>query len=206
MMKAFQIELDGEAEKFLYELTGQVVKERLQVFNTNCKKGHKITTYMCSECLGETIDRVLSKAISEKDLYKIQLFAQYFANAASCAIKFPEQHKLHVTDRCSMFEFLFQNADSKKPTLNFTGSSRHSFSNPYDQHNLEGFSTSAKSLINLFKVEVDMCDAAINHSDSRNTPEGFSSYIHDKFTKWKVAHFFEEAMSELMSFKEFKLF
>ncbi len=206
MMKEFQLELDGEADIFLYDLTGHVVRERLSFFYENCKKGHKITTYMCKHCLDQTFDSVVSKALDAGDTLKIQLYAQYFANAASCAIKFPEQHKLRVTERCSMFEFLIQNADGKKPLVNFTGSSKHSYNNPYDHHNLEGFSTSTPSTLNLFKVEVDMCEAATDTSDLINTPEGFRQYISDKFKAVKIAHIFDDAMDNLMSTPEFKLY
>ncbi|WP_432738294.1 hypothetical protein [Maridesulfovibrio sp. FT414] len=203
MMKEFQLELDGEAERFLYELTGQVVRERLALFKENCRKGHKIITYMCRECLDETMDRTINKIVGKKDMGRLQLYARYFANAVSCAIKFPDQHQLRVTERCSMFEFLIQDADGRKPSLNFTGSSKHSFNNPYDQHNLEGFSTSAPAMLNLFKVEIDMCEAAIIPGSS---PQELRSYVSDKFGKWKVGHFFDEAMDELMSTPGLRLF
>ncbi|WP_320170261.1 hypothetical protein [Maridesulfovibrio sp.] len=205
MMKEFQLELDGEAERFLYNLTGQVVLERLQLFKENCTKGHKITTYMCRECLEETLDKTIGKAVANNDMGRLQLFSRFLANATACAIKFPEQHKLRITERCSMFEFLIQNADGKKPVLNFTGNSRHSFNNPYDQHNLEGFSTTSPNMLNLFKIETDMCEAAAS-KDRRNTPEGFRDYISGKFDEWKVGHLFDEAMEELMDTSEFKIF
>ena len=206
MLKEFQLELDGEAERFLYELTGHVVRDRLRLFEENCMKGHRITTYMCRECLAETLDRVLNKCIEEKDKGRLQLFAQYMANAASCAIKFPEQHKLLITDRCSVFEFLVQDADGRKPALNFTGSTRHTFNNPYDQHNLEGFSTSAPAMFNLFKLEIEMCEKALGPNESRNAPEAFRDFVAAKFAKWKVSHVFDEAMSGLMDTPGFKLF
>ncbi|WP_415715060.1 hypothetical protein [Maridesulfovibrio sp.] len=206
MLKEFQLELDGEAERFLYELTGNVVRERLRLFEENCRNGQTITTYMCRECLNEALDKIITQSIADNDMGKLQYYAQYMANAASCAIKFPEQHSLLITDRCSIFEFLIQDAYGKKPALNFTGNTRHTFNNPYDQHNLEGFSTSAPALLKLFNTEVEMCKKAVTPENSPARPEAFSNYVSEKFSRWKVGHIFEEAMDELMSTPDFKLF
>lgn len=206
MMKEFQLELDGEAERFLYELTGNVVRERLRLFEENCEKGHKIITYMCRQCLDESLDKVITRCIADDDMGKLQLFSQYMANAASCAIKFPDQHKLLITNRCSIFEFLVQDADGSKPALNFTGNTRHTFNNPYDQHNLEGFSTSAPGMLSLFKEEIRMCDKAIVPDEDRKNPAVFKDFVSAKFARWNVGHVFEESFEELMDTPGFKLF
>lgn len=206
MKKEFQLELTGEEERFLYEITGHVVRDRLRLFEENCAKGDRISTYMCKECLNETLDKILPRCIADEDHEGLQLFAQYLANAASCAFKFPDQHKLLITNRCSIFEFFIQDADGKKPVVNFTGTASHTYNNPYDQHNLEGFSTSAPAMLKLFKTEVEMCRKALGPDESADDPEIFVKHVMDKFHRWKVAHVFEEALDELMSTPDFKLF
>lgn len=206
MKKEFQLELAGEEERFLYEITGHVVRDRLRLFEENCAKGDRITTFMCKECLNETLDKILPRCIADDDRGGLQMFAQYMANAASCALKFPDQHKLLVTNRCSIFEFFIQDADGEKPVANFTGTSRHTYNNPYDQHNLEGFSTNAPAMLKLFMTEVEMCKNALEPNGASEDPEIFRKIVADKFQRWKVGHIFEEAMDELMATPEFKLF
>ncbi len=206
MKKEFQLELAGEEERFLYEFTGHVVRDRLRLFEENCAKGDHITTFMCKECLNETLDKILTRCIADEDQKGLNMFAQYLANAASCALKFPDQHKLLITNRCSIFEFFIQDADGEKPVVNFTGTSRHTYNNPYDQHNLEGFSTSAPAMLKLFKTEVDMCKKAMGPNGSNDDPEIFKKVVLNKFQRWNVGHIFEEALEELMSTPGFKLF
>jgi hypothetical protein len=60
--------------------------------------------------------------------------------------------------------------------------------------------------LHLFNLELDMCRAAINPEDPRNTPEGLREYVACKFGQWKRRHLFDEAMDELMATPQVKLF
>jgi len=206
MMKEFQLEVGGEAARFLYALTGRMVQERLRLFRENCRKGSRVVNYMCGKCFSESMDRNIGKCVRSEDTAKLKLYAQYYANAISNAVKFPEQHRFHIVERCSTFEFLIQDADGKKPKINFTGSSPHSYENPYDQHNLQGFSTDAPPTLRLFEGEVEMCKASLNSDDPRNTPQGLREYVAEKFARWDARKFFDEAMDELLATSEVKLF
>lgn len=206
MMKEFQLEVGGDAARFLYDLTGKVVEERLRLFKRNCEKGSRIVNYICGKCLSESLDRNIERCIAAKDEQKLALYAEYYANAVSSAIKFPEQHRFFIVERCSTFEFLIQDADGKRPRINFTSSSPHSYENPYDQHNLQGFSTDAHSILHLFGLEVDMCKAAVNSEDSRNTPEGLRQYVSDKFAQRGVREHFDAAVQELLATPGIKFF
>lgn len=206
MANEFQREVRDEVTQFQYDLTSRMVEERLKLFRRNCRAGNRVINYICGHCFDENLDGHLQRYAATGDEYMADLFAKYYANAISSAIKFPHQHKIHIIERCTSFEFLIQNAEGKNPTINFTSNAPHARTNPYEQHNLRGFSTDSASILHLFNLEVDMCKAAINPKDSRNTPEGLREYVARKFGQWKRRHLFEEAMDELMATPGVKLF
>jgi len=199
MMKEFQHEVDDDASKFLKTLTGKVVEERLENFWKNCEKGDKVITYMCRDCLDDSLVRALKHYVVNGNERTTRLLAGYYANALSSALKFPEQHKLLVVDRCPKFRFLIQNADSDHPKINFTGENPHASKNPYDQSGLEGFSTDSKSMILLFENEIRLCEESTDMNDPMNTPEGFRDYVRSRFAEFGAGDILDSCMDELMS-------
>ena len=206
LQKEYQHEEDGEAGAFLLEFASQVVRDRLDTFRANCKAGFKNIGYICCHCFSESLDRNLKFCAKTGDESKLTQLAQYYANAISCTMKFPEQHQLYIVERCSQFQFLMQNAESKSPKVIFSGQSPHAFNNPYDQLNLEGFSTDASSFVNLFRMEIAMCESSVNKEDPRNTPQGLSDYIYSKFVKWDAGHLYDAALQKLLATPELTLF
>ncbi len=206
MLKEFQLEVGSNVAQFHYDLTAAVVKERLRLFRENCRKGDKAINYICGHCLSDELDRNLGQYVPEDDESVIQLFAQYYANAIASSIKFPEQHQIHIVDRCPSFEMVLHDAEGTKPIINFTGSGPHMSINPYDQHNLRGFFTSSSSMLTLINTEVEMCKASINPDDPRNKPLGLREYVANKFEEWGVRNHFDQAIEQLLSEPDHQLF
>ena len=119
LQKEYQHEEDGEAGVFLLEFASSVVRDRLDAFRAGCKAGYKNIGYICCECFSESLERNLKRVVQEDNEERLTLLAQYYANAMSCAIKFPHQHQFHIVERCSQFQFLMQDVDSESPKVIF---------------------------------------------------------------------------------------
>ncbi|MGX9417702.1 hypothetical protein ACXJY6_01280 [Vibrio sp. RC27] len=206
MQREFQNEVKDDVARFQYDLTAAIVRERLDLFRENAPKGDKVTQYICHHCLDEDINKCLNQLKAKDDIFHLRLYAQYWANAVSCAVKFPEQHKLHIVERCPCFEVLIQGTNLPKPKVNFIGVGPHIGGNSYDQHDLRGFFTDSSATLELFNLEVQMCVDSINPEDERNTPEGLHAYISEHFKKQNVGHLFDEAFEEAMAFDGLFLF
>lgn len=206
MLKEFPIEEDDEAARFFMTFTHDIVAERKRLFQSNCEKGYRFEAYMCRECLEDSLNRHIGKKAQDHSMLKVELFAKYFANAVSVSLKFPSQHIHKVIDRCTYFQFMFQDADGKNPKVSYTAEKKHYYEKGWDQLNIEGFLSNAPGITDLFFNEVENCRKAAKKNDALNTPDGFRRYIHELFNRHGVGDLFEKALSDLMAFQGLKLY
>ncbi|OQY51370.1 MAG: hypothetical protein B6230_05100 [Desulfobacteraceae bacterium 4572_89] len=206
MMKEFPEELDDEAARFFMTLTHDIVMERKALFMENCTKGFRYETYMCKDCLEESREKNIGPNALDASSVKRDFFTRYFANAVSAFLKFPEQQLHLVVKRCARFEFIVQDAHGKNPKVSFTSHRKHSYSDNWEQHNMEGFLSNAPEITDLFFNEVEKCRNAVDETDSINTPEGFHAYIRSLFDAHDLGGQFDRALAELMEYQGLKLY
>ena len=206
MMKEFPAEPDSMAAGFYRQLTHDVVAERKALFLRNCKKGFQYETYMCRDCLEESFKRNMGPDAQKNSPRRIELGAQYFANAVSASLKAPDQHHYKVVKRCGYFQFQLQDAHGKTPKISFTAERRHTYEQALDQLSLEGFLSDAPGILELFYKEIDYCRAAVDRTDHVDTPEGFHGYIRSLFSAYHIESHFDKALSSLMTVPKLKLY
>ena len=205
MMKEFPLEPDDDAARFFMTFTHDVVIERKALFAENCRRGYRYETYICKECLEESLDKNIGKKAQAASMRKVELYARYFANAVSASLKFPEQHIHNVVKRCTYFQFQIQDADGKNPKVSFTSDKRHYYKKEWESLTIEGFLSNAPGITDLFFSEVDKCRMATEETREINTADGFCTYVRDLFDHHGVKSLFDAALAELMVFQGMKL-
>ncbi len=203
MKKEFPTESDSEAEAFNRAFTYDVVAERKTLFLQNCHKGHRYETYICRECLDESLRRSLGTNTWNNDPNYIKLLARYYANAAAAFMKFPRQHIHRIVNRCSIFKSQIQDADGPAPKVSFTARREHRLGVDCDQLTLEGFLSDNQTTVGLFMNEVNRCRNALDTTDDRHTPEGFHAYLRAIFLAHGHGETFDTAFKTLMKTSEY---
>ncbi|MBU4129876.1 MAG: hypothetical protein KKF12_03560, partial [Proteobacteria bacterium] len=183
---------------FFMTFTHDVVIERKSLFTENCRKGFRYETYICKECLEESLDKNIGTKAQAASMHKVELFARYFANAVSASLKFPDQHIHKVVKRCTYFQFQIQDAEGKNPKVSFTSDKRHYYGKEWESLNIEGFLSNAPGITDLFFSEVDKYRVATEGTREFNTPEGFCAYIRGVFDYHGVKNLFDVALAQLM--------
>ena len=206
MMKEFSTESDDEAARFFMTFTHDTIMERKALFMENFIKGFRYETYMCKDCLEESLEKNIGYAAAQASPVKVDLFTRYFANAVSASLKFPDQHLHRVVKRCPRFEFIIQDAHGKNPKVSFTSDRKHSYNNHWEQLNMEGFISNAPGITDLFFNEVGKCRNAMEETAGINTPEGFHAYIRSLFETHNLGRPFDHALAELMEYQGLKLY
>lgn len=206
MMKEFPTESDDEAARFFMRFTHDIVMERKALFAENFTKGFRYETYMCRDCLGESLEKSIGASAVQVSPVKVDLFTKYFANAVSASLKFPGQQLHRVIKRCTRFEFIIQDVHGKNPKVSFTSDRKHSYNNNWEQLNMEGFLSNAPGITDLFFHEAAKCQNSIEETDHMNTPEGFHDHIRSLFESHNLGQQFDRALASLMDFQGLKLY
>jgi len=206
MMKEFPAEPDDEAARFLMTFTHEIVMERKALFMENCTRGFRYETYMCKDCLEESLEKNIGPHAVDASPAKQDLFTRYFANAVSASLKFPDQQLHRVIKRCARFEFIIQDAHGKNPKVSFTSDRKHSYSHNWEELTMEGFLSNAPEITDLFFNEVEKCRNVVEETASINTPEGFHAYIRSLFDAHDIGRQFDLALAELMEYQGLKLY
>jgi transcriptional regulator with XRE-family HTH domain len=204
MMREFLTESNSEADKFFRLFAWDVVAERKTLFMENCNRGERFETYMCRECLAESMERTVGLTAQIANPRKVELYAKFYANAVSATLKAPDQHLYRIVNRCPYFQFQIQDADSLTPKVSYTAMRRHEYGEAYDQFTLESFLSDDNAIVTLFKNEVKLCMAAIDPKAECDTPEGFHAHIRDHFSAFGMAACFDAALAELMETSELR--
>lgn len=199
MMKEFPVEADDEAARFFMTFTLDVVAERKALFLENCKKGFTYESYICKDCLEESLGKNVGPAAQNQNPVKVDLYVKYFANAVAATLKFPEQHLHKVIKRCTYFQFQIQDAEGKDPKVSFTSIRKHYYHKEWEQLNIEGFFSDAPGITDLFRSEVEKCRLAIDGTEEINTATGFAAYIRKLFDGHGLAARFDAALDPLMA-------
>ena len=198
-MKEFPTESDREADQFFRTFTREVVSERKALFLENCERGHRYETYMCRECLRDSLKRNIGPDAQRSDFHKVNLYAQFYANAVSATLKAPGQHFHRIVNRCPYFQFQIQDADGDTPKVSYTAMRRHNYENASGQFTVSSFLSDDTNILALFKNEVSYCQSALDRSRGCDTPEGFHAFIREHFDVFGVAAPFDAALSALMA-------
>lgn len=199
LMKAFPTELDSEADNFFRTFTREVVAERKALFIENCDRNYRYETYMCRECLEESLERNIGPAAQGADSSMVDLYARFYANAVSATLKWPDQHIHRVVNCCPSFQFQIQDADGGAPKVSYTAMRRHHYDKACDQFTLESFLSDDSAIVTLFTNEVAQCKAALDHSEGGDTPDGFHAFIKDRFSTFGAVARFDAALATLMA-------
>jgi transcriptional regulator with XRE-family HTH domain len=197
MMNEFPSEVDSGADRFFRTFTRDVVAERKSLFLKNCKQGARYETYMCRECLEESLERNIGPAAWHVDPRKVDLYAEFYANAVAATLKAPNQHCHRIVNRCTYFQFQIQDADGATPKVSYTAMRRHNNQKAGDQLTLESFLSDDAAIVALFKNEVAQCMAALEPTGG-HTPEGFHAFIRERFASFGMADRFDAALTKLM--------
>ncbi len=198
MMKEFPTETDREADKFFRTFTRDVVAERKALFIENCNRGYRYKTYMCRECLDDSLTRNVGPDAQHADSRKVDLYAKFYANAVAATLKAPDQHVHRIVNRCPYFQFQIQDADGDTPKVSYTAMRRHDYEKACDQFTLESFLSDDTAILELFKNEVAHCRAALDRTGDRHTPHGFHAYVRDQFATFGLVERFDAALAILM--------
>lgn len=203
MMKEFPAESDREADRFFRTFTREVVAERKALFLENCERGYRYETYMCRECLEDSLERNIGPNAQHTDSHKVDLYAKFYANAVAATLKAPDQHIHRIVNRCPYFQFQIQDADGDTPKVSYTAMRRHDYDKACDQFTLESFLSDDTAILTLFKNEVAHCLAALDRSSGCHTPEGFHAFIRGRFDAFGLADRFDPALAMLMASPDF---
>ena len=206
LMKEYPYESDGAAARFRYQLTEALLKERLEIFRTNCAAGHRLETYICRSCLEDYLAGHIGPGARRQAPARADLVIQYMANALSLALKRPDLHIVRIMERCPYFHFLMQDADSEHPKVSYPGRKMHVFNNEYDRRMLEGFTTDRPHIVRHFKHEIDMCRGAVDASLGDNYPSGLHDHVMGSFKIHGMADQLRSALDKLMQTPELIFF
>lgn len=198
MMKEFPSQSDRKADQFIRTFTLDLVNERKTLFLANCNRGHRYETYMCRECLDESLERNIGFAAQRSNPNKADLYARFYANAVAAALKEPDQHFYRIVNRCTYFQFQIQDAYGDVPKVSYTARRRHEYDEMCDQHALESFLSDDAGIVALFKNEVKQCAAALDRTVDCQTPDGFHAYVRDRFSAFGMAARFDAFLAVLM--------
>ncbi|SLM28298.1 hypothetical protein MTBBW1_1300038 [Desulfamplus magnetovallimortis] len=199
LKKEFPIEEDHEAARFFMAFTKEIVLERKKLFLENCKKGAKYETYICRHCMEESLAKNIGSSAMKSSPEKVELFAQYFANAVSVTLKYPEQHYHQVVRRCGYFEFMMQDAEGENCKISFTGRRHHFYHKEWEQLSLQSFLSDAPGILSVFHSEVDRCREAVEIKSSPSAmAQGFHDAVREQFDKHQVVDLFDRALESLM--------
>jgi transcriptional regulator with XRE-family HTH domain len=204
MMKEFPTESDSQAELFYRTFTREVIAERKALFLENCNRGHRYETYMCKTCLKESLVRNIGPPAQQNEPHKVELYAQFYANAVAASLKAPHQHLHRIVTRCPYFQFQLQDADGHAPKVSYTAMRRHDFANASDQFTLESFLSDDPAIVGLFKDEVNHCRNAIDRDDQESVADHFPAFIKDQFADFGLADPFDASLDALMKTSGFR--
>ena len=198
MMREFFTEANGETDKFYRVFARDAVAERKTLFIKNCNRGQRFETYMCRECLEESLERNIGPKAQVADPRKVDLYAKFYANAVSATLKAPDQHFHRIVNRCSYFQFQIQDADSLSPKVSYTAMRRHDYDEAYDQSTLESFLSDDAGIVALFKNEVTQCAAACDCTGGDDPSTAFHATIQNQFETVGLGAQFNAALAVLM--------
>ena len=199
MMKEFPTETDRETDKFFKTFTREVVSERKALFLANCDRGYRYETYMCRECLDDSLQRNIGPGAQQFNPHKVDLYVQFYANAVAATLKAPKQHLHYIVNRCPYFQFQIQDADGSAPKVSYTALRRHDYEKACDQFTLESFLSDDAAIVALFKNEVAHCQTAVDADAGGHTPEGFHAFIRARFDAVGLADELDAALATLMA-------
>ena len=199
MLKAFPNVSDREAEPFFHTFMRDVVAERKTLFLKNCRRGQRFETYMCCACLEESLRRNIGPEAQQANPRKVELVAQYYANAVAASLRHPDQHIHRIVNRCTYFQFQIQDADGPSPKVSYTATRPHDYGEAVDDVTLESFLSDDAAIVVLFKKEVAQCSAALDATEDRRPPEGFHAFIRHHFSDYGVVDRFDDALDRLMA-------
>ncbi len=199
LMKEYPYESNDAAAVFRYELTRQILHERQEIFQKNLEKGFSSATYICRDCFAEFLLRNIGRKTREEAPRKSDLTVQYIANALSLSLKRPNQHKIHIIERCPYFHFMIQDADGDVPKVSYPGRKLHVYDNEFDKRMLEGFTTDLPHIVAHFRHELDMCLSAVGQEQQDNFPEGFKNQIFSFFQEFGLEEQLKSSLDRLMT-------
>ncbi len=173
----YPFESELRARQFRHELTLALIAERRSLFLENCRRGYRFETFICRHCLDDYLKRQLDPSAEPNRGRHRESVVRYFANAIAAIRRSPLQHRTSIVERCAYFHFQIQNAEGRRPKLSFPGRKIHHFDNDAEQMNLEGFTSDAPGMLQLFFSEADLCRRAAVEELERDYPDGLVAYL-----------------------------
>lgn len=202
MMKEFPYEENNAATSFRYHLIEALLKERTKLFIENCHAGHRIDTYICSDCLKEYLEKHIGFTAQNDQPRRTLLVTRYFANALSLAMKLPHIHRLKIMERCPYFHLQIQDAEGDQPKVSYTGRKLHTYNNQYDRRNFQGITTDLPHVVAHFQQEIVMCRGTVLAETENNYPRSIESYFFELFKQYNMQNTLQAELSKLMAKEE----
>ncbi len=194
----YPFETDKKARVFLHDLTLALIDERKRLFLTNCRKGCRFETYICTHCLDDYLKKHLDPTVEPNKGRHRENVVKYVANAIAAIRRSPGQHRTRMVERCAYFHFQIQNAHGERPKVSFPGRKIHHFDNDYEQMNLEGFTSDAPPMLALFFKEVDLCRRAAVRTLEQDYPITLVDFLTNRFRAYGLESDLIGAVEELL--------
>lgn len=202
LAKEYHYEANDSAARFRYQFTSEIVKERRQIFISNCQAGHGSETYICKECLDDYLQRHLNQVAQKENPERTLQVIRYFANALSLSLKQPEKHRIYLMERCPYFHFLMVDADGEHPKVSYPGRKLHVYDNEYDKRMLEGFTADLPHIVAHFRHEVEMCNGAVDAGMVEDFPRSLEKCIYERFERYGLLVALHTELATLMKSEE----
>ena len=186
-------------QDFYRVFTREIVIQRKALFLKNCKAGMEFETYICRECLGLNLEKNIGPIAQAQNMARVEQVAQFYANVISTVLKFPDQHRYGIMDRCPYFQFQVQDAKAPHPKVSFTSVPRHPRETKWEAPHIQGFFSNAPGISDLFMAEVDYCRTSAGQNPDLNTPDGLATHIRNLFKIHGVVSLFDRALDSLMA-------
>ena len=193
----FTYEKDHQAEDFRRAFSLALLRERKQLFFSNCDKGYRFETYICKRCLDDYLNLKLGSEKISQVTRDHQLTVQYFANAIAAIQKNPEQHQTKIVERCAYYVLQLQDIQGKHPIVFFLGKKPHDYDNIHEQMNLEGYTSDSPTMIALFQKEIDIFRRAVDERIAADYPHHFIRYLLKSFEAVGLRDLLESAINEI---------
>lgn len=194
LTREYPYESSDGSTQFRQQLTWEVLKERRQIFLQKCKRGAKVTTYICKTCFDEFIASLFD--VRHKD--KRRLGVQYLANALSLVIKQPEKHKIHFMERCPYFHFIIYGADGDTPKVSYTGRKLHSYSRECDKRMFQGFTSDLPHTVTQFMAELKRCHEALDGDLMDNYPDTVVEHVNKICHRYNAGNLLQRELEVLL--------
>jgi transcriptional regulator with XRE-family HTH domain len=179
-------------KNFYHAFNRALFKERKAIFQESCEAGTRFETFICRQCLEEYVKKIMDANQEGQP----ERMLRFVANAAAAIRANPKQHRTWIMERCPWFDYIIQGDDRDDPKVFFFGKKRHDYGATNEHRNLQGFTSDAASMVELFRKETHLCRSAIDPQLKKNYPDNLIRYFRQLFAAYGYDETFESFMNQ----------